>query len=323
MDSRFNFAAPYFADAAREAGCELLLHPDGGFAGQIRLPDGSKRYFVRSSYDINLAGAWHVARDKALTKDFLQMMGYPVLPGRAFFSDRLGGELSSARGREAASRYAAEIGFPVMVKANSSSGGHGVERADDAGELDAALSRAFRVDEIALVERYAPAMRDYRLLVLDGEILVAYERRPAAVIGDGVSSIRELVDRRPAGKSPASERIEAAIARPGFSWSSMPERGVVVRLVDVANLEQGGTAVDVTESLSADLAAMAIGATRDMGLRLCGVDVLVDDAAAPSAAYVIEMNASPTIHNFATLCREERLRGLYSALFGAMTGSGR
>src|ERR1051326_5043888 len=300
QDSWLSAAAPYFAAAAREHNCELSLHPDGGFAGQIRLPDGSMKYFVRSSYDINTAGAWHVARDKALTKYFLESMGYPTIPGRACFAGH------AERGCDAAMAYAAEIGFPLMIKVNSSSGGHGVERVDDDHEIEATLRRAFALDSIVVIEQYFAALRDSRVLVLDENVLLAYERRPASVVGDGASTIDELIDRQLPGKPPPAESVERTLARAGLSRAAIPHRGNVVRLLDVANLESGGTALDVS---------------RDRGLRLCGVDLLAEHAAAPRA-YIVEINGSPTIHNFAHLCHigEARLLALYGALFVAMTG---
>jgi len=315
MDSWLSAAAPYFAAEARAHGCELSLHPDGGFAGQIRLPDGSMRYFVRSSYDINTAGAWHIARDKALTRHFLQIMGYPIIPGRAFLAGH------ADRGWDAAVAYAAEIGYPLMVKINSGSGGRGVERVDDDRELEATLRRAFALDNVVVVERYVAALRDYRVLVLDGNVLLAYERRPASLVGDGTSTVDELIDRLLPGKSLPTETIERTLSREGRSRTAIPRRGEVVRLLDVANLEFGGTAFDVSDSLGPELRRLAAGASRDMGLRLCGVDLLAGNAASVDA-YIVEINGSPTIHNFARLCRigEARLHALYGALFTAMTG---
>ncbi|MFL6247587.1 MAG: hypothetical protein ACJ74H_16300, partial [Thermoanaerobaculia bacterium] len=189
----FSLGAKYLRAAAEARGWEATLHPDGAFSGRIALPDGTSRFFTRSSYDINRAGAAQVARDKALTKFYLERLGYPVLPGQAFFSESLALQIRSDRNAEAACAYATELGFPVMIKVNSGSGGEGIERVGSAEEMNAALARAFELDDIVLVERYAHGLRDYRLLVLDGEVILTYERRPFAIEGDGRSTIRELV----------------------------------------------------------------------------------------------------------------------------------
>ena len=62
-------------------------------------------------------------------------------------------------------------------------------------ELVSALLEIFKGDRIAIVERYLPG-HDYRIVVLDGEIISAYERFPLSVTGDGESSIIELMKQK-------------------------------------------------------------------------------------------------------------------------------
>jgi len=303
-----SFSARYLRAAAEKRGWTVTLHPDGAFAGEVRLPDGTSRFFVRSTYDINTAGAALVARDKALTKFFLSRLGYPVLPGRTLVTDP-----------SAARAFAIELGYPLMVKANAEAGGEGIERADTSEELDAAVARAFAFGNVVLLEPYVAGLRDYRLLVLDGELLVAYERRPFAVEGDGRSTIRELVDaavrRAEAQRTGRPVVAEINRVRLGRAWSDVPYEGESLRLLDVANLSRGGSAVEMVPS--SQLEQLAIRAARDMNLRFCGVDVLTDHR---DALWILELNASPTIHQFATLCRlsEERLAAIFERLLLAM-----
>jgi glutathione synthase/RimK-type ligase-like ATP-grasp enzyme len=282
-----SFGARFLRAAAEKRGWSVTLHPDGAFAGEIRLPDGTSRFFYRSTYDINSAGATYVARDKSLTKFFLGGRGYPVLPGHTLFS------------RD----DVPELAYPVMVKANAEAGGAGIERVDSREELGAALDRAFAFGSVVLIEPYVANMRDYRLLVLDGKLLLAYERIPLTIIGDGRSTIREL--------APSREDVNLR----GHAWSDVLAEGESLRLLDVANLSQGGNAVEIAPS--AELTQLAISAARDMNLRFCGVDILTD---AGDTRWILELNASPTIHHFATLCElsEERLFAIFERVLLAM-----
>lgn len=325
-NDRFNFAARYLRAEAERRGWRVVLHPDGAFSGQFLLPDGKRLYFVRSTLDLNPAAAALVARDKALTKFYLRRLRYPVIPGQLFFSDAVCRTISSRRGRASARSYARRLGYPIIVKPNGGAGGDRVELVAASEELDGALERAFSLAGDALVERYVPGLRDYRLLLLDGALLLAYERRPFSVTGDGRSSIRQLVtrDRRQrtarAGR-PDMGAIERSLDRRGLRWSAIPRRGEAVRLLDVANLTQGGTAVEVTGVVAPGIARLAAEATRDLGLRYCGVDILTRDIrVASSDLYILELNASPTIHGFATVCglSRTRLLRLYSAMLDAM-----
>jgi D-alanine-D-alanine ligase-like ATP-grasp enzyme len=319
-----SLAGRYLRTAAETRGWRLSLHPEGGFAGQIRLDDGTVRYFVRSTLDINRAAATLVARDKGLTKFYLQQAGFPVVPGETFYADRLSRQLGSGRDARAAYIYADRLGYPVMVKPNSGAGGEGIERVARPDDLSAALARAFDMDDVVLIESFVADLRDFRLLVLNGEVLLAYERRPLSVTGDGLSSLHQLVQELGLDR-PSAARIERTLAKEGCSWSDVPEQGTIVRLLDVANLTQGGTALEVT-ALHPSLAGLAAGAAREIGLSYCGVDVLASDAREPSGPhYVIELNASPTIHHFSALSGlgDDRLFALHDKLLLAMVESQR
>jgi glutathione synthase/RimK-type ligase-like ATP-grasp enzyme len=280
-----SLGARFFRAAAEARGWEVTLHPDGAFAGEIRLRDGTTRFFYRSTYDLNTAGAAFVARDKALTKFFLARRGYPVLPGHTLFS------------RD----DVPELAYPVMVKANGEAAGAGITRVDSPEELPAALDRAFALGNIVLIEPYIAGMRDCRLLVLDGELLLAYERIPYTITGDGRSTIRELTDRN--------------VPLRGRAWADVLREGETLRLLDVANLTQGGSAREITPAPA--LAQLAIDAAQTMNLRFCGVDILTDDA---DTHWILELNASPTIHHFAALCAltDERLAAIFERVLLAM-----
>jgi D-alanine-D-alanine ligase-like ATP-grasp enzyme len=145
--------------------------------------------------------------------------------------------------------------------------------------------------------------------VLDDKVISAYERIPLSVVGDGASSIRRLLEqkqRRFSGSSRDTQlrmedpRIKAKLAREGLTLNSSPGRGVRVYLLDNANLSAGGDAVDVTSIMHPDLRAFAVRLTKDMGLRLCGVDLMVegDITQSPGKYWVLEINSAPGLDHY-------------------------
>ena len=82
-----------------------------------------------------------------------------------------------------------------------------------------------------------------------------------------------------------------------------------------ANLSTGGDSIDVTATVHPEFAARAIALTRDMGLRLCGVDFMVDGdiTQPPHTFWVLEINAAPGLDHYARSgsAQEEIVRGLY------------
>ena len=91
----------------------------------------------------------------------------------------------------------------------------------------AAVKQACAVSDQVLVEEYVTG-RDLRIIVIGGEVVAAAIRKPAAIVGDGVYTIIELIDkqsrRRAAatrGESmiPFDEETERAVLAPAISCS--------------------------------------------------------------------------------------------------------
>ena len=81
---------------------------------------------------------------------------------------------------------------------------------------------------------------------------------------------------------------------------SIPASGEKIFLLDNANLSTGGDSVDVTDNVHPDFKKIAIDLTRDMGLRLCGVDLMIagDITQKPNKYWVLEINAAPGLDHY-------------------------
>jgi D-alanine-D-alanine ligase-like ATP-grasp enzyme len=303
-------------------------------AGQITFSDGRRSYFRYNTLDLNPIGASDIAKDKDYAHFFLRSMGYAGVPGsRTFFSKKWAKAVGAPkRTVEAAYKYARQLGFPVVVKPNSGSQGAGVAVVDNRREFFRALRDIFRRDQIAIVQRVVTG-RDYRVVVLDDEIVSAYERIPLNVMGDGSSTIRRLVTtkqqrfiaaRRDTRIRTDDPRIASKLRRQGLTWRSIPPRGTQVFLLDNANLSTGGDAVDVTDRVHADFRSLCVAITRDMGLRLCGVDLMVegDIANRPGKYWVLEINAAPGLDHYVKTGRAQLriVEGLYLTVLRHLAG---
>src|SRR5262249_44356547 len=133
-------------------------------------------------------------------------------------------------------------------------------------------------------------------------------REPAHVIGDGLSTIQQLIEeanrdpRRSDGHGTALSFIKiddiasALLAEQSLTVNSVPPQGVRVLIRRNANLSTGGTATDVTDLVHEEVAAQAADAVRAVGLDVAGVDVVVEDISRPLAAQgggIVEVNAGP------------------------------
>lgn len=279
--------------AARRRGIPVSL-PHRNLAV---LGTGSRQQRLRASITgrTSLIAA-ELAKDKQATRQVLEAAGLPVPAGQV------------VRTAAEAVAVARRLGLPVVVKPLDGHQGKGVttDLSDEALVADAFALAACESRRV-IVERHL-AGRDYRLLVVNGRFVAAAERRPAAVTGDGRSSIADLIaqtnrdPRRGEGHGNVLSRIvtdaalDAELARQGLTLADVPAAGLTVCLRSTANLSTGGTAIDRTDEVHPENAAIAVHAAAQIGLDVCGVDVIAADIAQPLGATgggIVEVNAAP------------------------------
>ncbi|MFA6416698.1 MAG: cyanophycin synthetase [Patescibacteria group bacterium] len=300
--------APILKKLAPRVGAKIIVEPEWGIAGQIIFKNGKKRYFRYSSLDLNTLGASEIAKDKDYANFFMKKMGYPTIPGETFFSDYWCEVIGSQKNIREAEKYAKKVGFPLITKPNSGSQGVNVIKVNNLLELRAALRQIFTQDNIALVQKIVSG-RDYRLVVLDGKIISAYERRPFSVTGDGQKTIQELISvklshfikiKRPARLKLQDKRLLNNLKLQKLKLSSVIAAGKNIVLLDNANLSTGGESIDVTDLIHPQFKKLAIKLTADMGLRLCGVDLMIagDINKNIKKYWVIEINSAPGLDHY-------------------------
>jgi D-alanine-D-alanine ligase-like ATP-grasp enzyme len=294
---------------APKIGATVLIEPEWEIAGQIRFKNGRTRYVRYSTLDLNPVGASDIAKDKDYANFFMRAMGYPTIPGKTFFSKAWAKAIGSRRSIDAGYRYAKQLGFPVIVKPNSGSQGCGVALVRTRAQFYRAMRQIFLQDRVALVQ--TPVLgKDYRIIVLDGKIISAYERSPLSVTGNGRSTIAQLLNKKQRSFVASSRdtriktddpRITEKLATQGKTMAYVPTRNEQVFLLDNANLSSGGESRDVTTAMHTNFQDIATRLTKDMGLRFCGVDLMIegDIANPPKRYWVIEINAAPGLDHYA------------------------
>ncbi len=303
-------------------GATVLMEPEWGVVGQITFKSGRHSYFRYNTLDLNPMGSSEIARDKDYANFFIKAMGYPTVPGsKTFFSDQWAKAIGSPRRNiDAAYRYARKLGFPVIVKPNSGSQGVGVSLVHNQREFYQAVRIVFKLDRIVLVQQTVRG-KDYRLVVLDQKVISAYERIPLNVVGDGKSSIGQLLKAKQKQFVASSRdtqiktddpRIALKLEHQKQSFRSIPTKGQRIYLLDNANLSTGGDSVDVTDKVHPAFRKLAVKLTREMGLRLCGVDLIIegDISQKPGTYWILEINSAPGLDHYVQMGKaQEKIVG--------------
>ncbi len=271
-------------------------------SGEVRLAFGGRTVLTRESLsELTSAVAMSRCDDKRVTRRLLQRAGLRVPRGVEVPLATGGAPDLSGAGELLAG--VGELG--VVVKPARGEQGRGITvGVRDEAALAAAVTHAMALCPDVLVEECV-AGEDLRVVVIDHEVVAAAVRRPAQVVGNGRDSITELVrvqSRRRAkatgGESsiPLDAITEQVVADAGFSLDDVLPRGRVLAVRRTANLHTGGTIEDVTDRLHPELALAACRASREIGIPVTGLDLLVPDVAGVEHV-VIEANERPGLAN--------------------------
>lgn len=240
--------------------------------------------------------AVEIACDKEDTKNLLEAQSIPVPRGRIIYTED---ELKDAID---------DIKFPVVLKPINGNHGRGatinITNWDDAYT---ALAVAKKISRGVIVEKYITGY-DHRILVINYKMVAAAKRTPAAVIGDGKSTLQQLIDkvnkdsRRGYGHEKVLTSIKidestlAILHEKELTLESVLDDGKELWLKRTANLSTGGTAADVTDIVHPYNVFMCERISRILGLDICGIDIMTPDITQPlteAGGAVLEVNAAP------------------------------
>lgn len=213
--------------------------------------------------------------------------------------------ISKESSLEEACRY---VGFPLVIKPIDGNHGRGITvDIQNYDEALVAFNAAKEVSRRVIVEKFVTG-EDYRLLVINNVLVAAAKRTPAHVIGDGRSTVEELVNkvnedpRRGYGHENVLTMItindltKTIIKDAGYTVDSVLPEGERLILKDTANLSTGGTAEDVTDIVHPANVSMAERISKIIDLDICGIDIMTDDISKPlseTGGAVLEVNAGP------------------------------
>jgi cyanophycin synthetase len=243
--------------------------------------------------------AVELACDKEGTKTILKDGGIPVPRGTVIqYLDELPAAIEEVGG------------FPIVIKPLDGNHGRGIsidvknqQEAEEAYDLASAASKTRNV----IVERYYKGS-DHRILVINGKVAAVAERIPAHVVGDGRSTIEELIEitnrdpNRGDGHANVLTKITIdktalnVLGKQGYELTSILPQGAIAYLRATANLSTGGIAVDRTDEIHPENVWIAQRVAKLIGLDIAGIDVVTDDIRKPLKevdGVIVEVNAAP------------------------------
>ena len=245
-----------------------------------------------------------IMENKTVTKKVLKEAGFRV-PGGAEFSSM----------EEAVKAYPRFADQAFVIKPKSTNYGLGITIFKEGADLEdyqAGLAIAFREDSSVLVEEFMPGT-EYRFFVIDGEVQAIMLRVPANVIGDGIRTVKELVEeknsdplrgtnhRAPLELIQLGELEQLMLKEQGLTIESVPQANQIVYLRENSNISTGGDSIDMTDEFSEAYKKIAVSAVEALGAKISGIDLIIPDKeidpTTDKKAYgIIEANFNPAMH---------------------------
>ena len=263
----------------------------------VQLGFGARQRRIQATIiDSTSAVGVEIADDKKRTKELLSKMGIPVPEGY------------SVETLTEALKVAERIGFPVTIKPISGNHGRGITtNISIPADFKISFRYAKKFGDSLVVEKFLTGS-DYRILVIDGKFIAAARRDPAFIIGDGESTVRQLIDeinldpQRGFGHEKTLTRIKIdymtkrLLKQKHLSLQSIIPKDEKLYLKSTANLSAGGIAIDVTDELHPMTKTMSERISQIIGLNVIGIDLIITDHRIPLSnnnGGIIEVNAAP------------------------------
>lgn len=239
-----------------------------------------------------------IACDKLLTKEILNNQCLPVARG---------GKVNSIIDLLLEAKC---IGYPVVLKPRYGNQGNGVfvniKDEVEAAETYRRLKEEYHYNDI-LIEKYIKG-RDYRVCMVNGNVVAVAERIPPFVIGDGKKTINELIDElnndpkrgegheKPLTRLKIDKEVIKFLSQHNYVMESILKNGEKVYLRQNCNLSTGGIAEDCTYKICKENIEICERCAKAINLDICGIDICCSDISRPiDDGAIIEVNAAPGI----------------------------
>ena len=250
---------------------------------------------TRTSRDSS--GLQYIVNDKNVAKKVMQDDGIDVPQGISVNADIDKSSLESI-----VSQY---LNKPIVIKPKSTNFGTGItifEIGANQQQIKRAIEFATQFDDTVLIEEYAKG-KEYRFLVINNKCIAVTWRRNASVVGDGNSTIEELIEKKNNElwhKSMHSQinidnELKEYFIKNKISMNDIPKKGERITLRGNSNVSTGGESINVTDIMPNYFKRIAEKVSMSLNAKICGVDIIINDINKEEYK-VLEVNSNPGIY---------------------------
>jgi D-alanine-D-alanine ligase-like ATP-grasp enzyme len=307
-ESRFlPMVSKFFLEFSKKNFDKIIFDDEYWYAGQIIYKNWKKAFFDDTSFDINPFWASRITKDKGYTKTFLSKFWYRVPNWEVFFNDETNLKLKNKKTIDDGFLYSKTLKKPFIIKPNNLSQWKLVWKIFTKKEYYSLAKKILKTTNCMVIEEFCE-WNDYRIVVLDDEVMLCYERTCLKILWDGKKTIQELIDDKNSELiskwSNSRINVDISMIKGNLKrfwyklWTILPI-WIKLQLLDNANLSTWWELIDHIDNIHESYKKLAVNIAKDMWLRYSWIDILTQDITKPIWDYnIIEINSSPWFTNY-------------------------
>lgn len=154
--------------------------------------NGIYNYIMGYQFGINSASVNSICCDKSAASEIMTSLGIPNVE-HYFFMSPLNQKYVSEHGNWNEIMNLLKLHSKLVCKSNEGTGGNLVFRVSNQYELECAVFNIFKKTRSMAISPYYDIDNEYRIIVLNGKIKLAYIKQRPYVVGDGIHTINQLL----------------------------------------------------------------------------------------------------------------------------------
>jgi len=269
-----------------------------------------------SWYPQNNSTAATLASDKYFASRILEDAGVATLCGEYFFlSERHRAHRPPGHEPHDALACFRKLNSAAFIKPLTGSRGDFAQAVRGEAAFDRYMLEVSRHYDAVLIQPIVDG-REYRIFLLDEEIVYCTRKSAPVLLGDGVRPIRDLLNEHNANlQARGLSSIAVTIDEP--SLDTVLAAGERREIPGRMNLSAGG-GMELESPRSENAFVFARDAVRALGLRVAAVDMFTEIGGEPHAMRIIEVNSNPSIRFLEQSGRVDLILKIWRHTFSAM-----
>lgn len=294
-----------FIQAAREAADSVAIISDHPLVMHITFPNGAKLITCGSKPNINSLSVFRTLKNKMLADQLYRSADLPVPESTQITLEMENDSLLN--GQKAIGLFATKVGFPIYLKPNRGSQGKNVFCLSDASAAEDISKQLAETQPGRYMLQEACFGDEYRIVFVKGKILLAYLRQPLFIVGDGHTSIRDLISRaitqlaargRKINLTVDDDKITNHLSQQKLTRESVLPAGQIITIISNKNLSDGCEPIECTEEIRKRHADICQTLFDKCGIVYGGLDLIEDQRQGKIQPRIIEVNGDPGFIQF-------------------------